>query len=1144
MKFTVPALEAAVQAAVTARQRKQTKTVHKSYIFSTCIIATQDGAYWSLLKNRTCKIYPESTGEINHLSHEPGAAALDTMPKPVGEDSWLSYLEEAARNATDLEQSVNTIEQYKTAIGAEAGSLRIWLAYCEYFWSLRQNSASSESTWPDEEKAIAQEVFSLEAALELWNQGYEAVKYRIADSHLLWDRWIALEKEQLADDDANPDTIQKIANEYKSRLTTPHLTWDETSQSYSSFLSEFDQAAWESSMKQVTTTAQEAKAIIAARDPFETKLNQARRQGEVEQEKSIMTEYLEWEMTQSWKEQENPQLAADVCSGLYDRALTGIFALDESVWYGYISFLSARPQLHSQEKLLDVVRRAVQHCPASGRLWSRYILCAEESQFSFEEIESIKNLATADNQLCISGMDNLIDLYQSWCGYVKRTAMSATDGDEVVEQADAAIKSCIDNMKATGKQMYGKDFQGDPKLRLERLYVQFLAEVKDAVPQARAIWKKLANVKLYADTHEFWIRYYTWEMSVFWTELQQNQGPSSIAADRIPSAATEVLHKASLRRTMDWPEKVLELYMQHCNDYESPESLRKALDSIHRAEKGVKKRREREEQEQAAAYAAYYSAVPGAQPAEAEDSTPAKKRKHASLGAEEDATDASAKRQKSKQDGAAEQSATAQTGKRDRENSTIIISNLPPDTTQSKVRQYFKDYGHVKNFTAFVKEEDGNSITALVEFTSSEEADSALLRDQKYFGEHQIQVGTGQDLTVYVANYPPAADEKYIRELFQDCGELLSIRWPSLKVNAHRRFCYVSFRSQNAAAKAVEKDGKLLEGKYKLLSKISDPGHKKDREGAVAEGREVHVANLDSNVAESDIRGIFSKYGKVTRVNIPRGMSGKPRGFCFLDFETKEQAEKAVAELNNTKFRHQILQVSLSKVSKVKTTAKNVAGGAAVDADGDSSMDSSGAGGKQPRATNEEIASRTIALLGLPDTVNDARVQKLVEPFGPVMRLVMQPMHGGAIIEFADAAAAGKAALQLNSAEYEGYTLRTGSPDELRHAKAERGDGQPDVKPKEKKTQSAAPAGGKPAGGSGGFMPAPSGIRRPAVSRPGPKRGLGFAPRKPAAAGAGESKVASAAAGPKKSNADFKAMFLASGPKEGEAPKGEENGKE
>ncbi|CRK32503.1 hypothetical protein BN1708_016120, partial [Verticillium longisporum] len=51
--------------------------------------------------------------------------------------------------------------------------------------------------------------------------------------------------------------------------------------------------------------------------------------------------------------------------------------------------------------------------------------------------------------------------------------------------------------------------------------------------------------------------------------------------------------------------------------------------------------------------------------------------------------------------------------------------------------------------------------------------------------------------------------------------------------------------------------------------------------------------------------------------------------------------------------------------------------------------------------------------------------------------LVLQPSHGGASIEFEDAASAGRAALQLDGYLLDGRKLRTGSVDELRHAKGE-----------------------------------------------------------------------------------------------------------
>lgn len=631
---------------------------------------------------------------------------------------------------------------------------------------------------------------------------------------------------------------------------------------------------------------------------------------------------------------------------------------------------------------------------------------------------------------------------------------------------------------------------------------------------------------------------------------QDNRSPtpsSAGASFRIPTLATAVLARAVARRTIDWPEKVLEVYMQHCNDYEQPLSLRKAADRVHKTGKEVKRRREREEQEKTAAYAAYYNA-PAAEEESQEAKSPggSKRKRETDTDATEEPESAS-KRQKSDADREQpEQDATTQQSqapKRDRENSTIIVTNLPGDVTQTKVRQYFKEYGHINNITALVREEKANSSTALIEFSSPEEAQSALLRDGKYFGQSQLTVKSGHDLTVYVANFPPVADEAYIRNLFKDCGEILSIRWPSLKVNSHRRFCYISFRDQEASANAVKKEGKVLEGRYKLLAKYSDPNHKKAREGALSEGREVHINNLDRTASEADLKEVFSKYGKVTRVKVPQTLLGKNKGFAFIDFETKEEAEKAVAEMNNTKFRSQILEVSLSKESKVKPAAKTIVAENARsspapssrDAEGDDAMEDAGSAA-QVKPTAADISARTVALMGLPDTVNDARVRALVEPLGAIVKLIVLPANGGAKIEFADVATAGKASLQLNSIEFEGRPLRTGTVEELRQAKAEHiqdrivyGSGNKDQKPK--------------ATTSTGFMPPPTTLRRPVLGKPGPRRGLGFKPSAPKAAQNGAETNGESGAGAKKSNADFKAMFLASGKEEKEIEKKETENK-
>lgn len=1019
------------------------------------------------------------------------------MPEPVGEANLVAYLEEAARTASDLEQRIHVFESYNNATNSEPHSLQLWLARCNYFWLLWENSHGDvASDWAEEERMLGQDLFTLEAALQLWQQGYQAVQYRISDSHEFWNRWIELEIELLRGQQTAVD-VERITILFKNRLATPHITWDETSQRYSTFLSEFNNAAWESGMQEATSVAQEGKMIVAARDKYETALSQAVRSGDTELQKSTMLEYLDWEVLQCRINRSDSAVPLLLAEGLFARALCRMFADNEVVWYDYAVFKSSATRGGNRllEAASDALRRALAHCPWSGRLWSRHMQILEEKGTDISDIVAVKDIAKMKIDVEQHGMENLMQVYEALGGALKRYHEVKPTATEDIQ---STFKECIREVQQIGKKYGGKAYHGDPKFRLERVFIQFLSESAGAADIAREHWQQLARKRLYGDNYDFWLQYYKWEMQAFLS--------SSNGEVQSPTEATNVLRSASKQKMLDWPEKILELYIQHCNDYESPGIAREALDDIYRVEKGIKKRREREEQEKAAAYAAYY----GTQATQATTETAttviaspsSQKRKHdGDDGVADDAS--TTKRQKKTEDDSQADATKPEESKRDRENSTIVVTNLPADVTQTKVRQYFKEYGHIKNITAMVHESDGSSTTALIEFNTPSEAESALLRDMKYFGESQIRVESGHDLTVYVANYPPAANDEYIRKLFKDCGEILSIRWPSLKVNTHRRFCYISFRDRHASAKAVQKDGLLLDEKFKLLAKYSDPGQKKNREGALSEGREIHISNLDSGISEESLKDIFSKYGKVLRVNLPKNMSGRIKGFAFMDFETRDQAELAIAQLHNTKIRSQIIQVQLSKDSKVKHTSTTTS--TEHQEAGPDGHESSG-----PSA--QEVHARTIVVLGFPDTVNDARIRAVVEPMGEIVRLVLIPGNGGAKIEFKDASTAGKAALQLDNMDFEGYTLRIGSIKDLHEAKAENREPQ---KP-------------KPAAFAGGLMPSQASRNRPSL-RGGKRRGgLATGPRVAGAPKAGGTAERQGPVEGAKSNADFKALFLAS----------------
>ena len=64
--------------------------------------------------------------------------------------------------------------------------------------------------------------------------------------------------------------------------------------------------------------------------------------------------------------------------------------------------------------------------------------------------------------------------------------------------------------------------------------------------------------------------------------------------------------------------------------------------------------------------------------------------------------------------------------------------------------------------------QDGNSEVAIIEFETRDEAVVAQTRDQKMLDDNTIEVQFGSGSTLFVANFPPTADEGYIRDLFRD----------------------------------------------------------------------------------------------------------------------------------------------------------------------------------------------------------------------------------------------------------------------------------------------------------------------------------------------------------------------------------------
>ncbi|GAA5840354.1 hypothetical protein JCM11251_006703 [Rhodosporidiobolus azoricus] len=132
-------------------------------------------------------------------------------------------------------------------------------------------------------------------------------------------------------------------------------------------------------------------------------------------------------------------------------------------------------------------------------------------------------------------------------------------------------------------------------------------------------------------------------------------------------------------------------------------------------------------------------------------------------------------------------------------------------------------------------------------------------------------------------------------------------------------FGFVGFRSVAAATAAKEaRQGYVLDGhalEIKFAQRNTDrPG---DSGGAAPSANKskgtttkLLVKNVPFEATRAEMRQLFGAYGQLKSVRLPRKMDNKTRGFAFLEFATRRDAESAFAAMEHTHLlgRHLVLQ--------------------------------------------------------------------------------------------------------------------------------------------------------------------------------------------------------------------------------------------
>jgi len=112
--------------------------------------------------------------------------------------------------------------------------------------------------------------------------------------------------------------------------------------------------------------------------------------------------------------------------------------------------------------------------------------------------------------------------------------------------------------------------------------------------------------------------------------------------------------------------------------------------------------------------------------------------------------------------------------------------------------------------------------------------------------------------------------------------------------------------------------GGVAAGKYVPPSMREGANRRGDAMSSRNRGDEptVRVTNLSENTRETDLQNLFQQFGEIARIYLAKDKNtGCSKGFAYINFKRKDEAETAINKLNGHGYDHLILSVEWAKPS-------------------------------------------------------------------------------------------------------------------------------------------------------------------------------------------------------------------------------------
>jgi polyadenylate-binding protein len=274
----------------------------------------------------------------------------------------------------------------------------------------------------------------------------------------------------------------------------------------------------------------------------------------------------------------------------------------------------------------------------------------------------------------------------------------------------------------------------------------------------------------------------------------------------------------------------------------------------------------------------------------------------------------------------------------------IFIKNLDKKIDHKSLYDTFSQFGHILSCKIELDETNESKGYGYIQFQTQEAADRAtdkvngkMLNGKKvYVGafvprkERMAENSQKKYTNVFIKNLDEKVDDEKLNQLFAPFGVIKSYIVMKDDQGKSKGFGFVNFETAEDAEIAVtELHGKEIEGKAVFVGRAQKKSERESELRAKFEqikmehmtkyqGVNLYIKNLDDDIDDGKLRGIFDQFGTITSAKVMSDNKAQSKGFGFVCFSTPEEATKAVTEMNGKIVGNKPLYVALAQRKELR----------------------------------------------------------------------------------------------------------------------------------------------------------------------------------------------------------------------------------